>query len=247
VSRPATGRRIDVRRAEIYEGGARAFTPMDLAPLVWLRDSFVTTPTKVSSWDDISGNGNHFTQAVDAARPTYNASDANFNGQPTCTFAGAQVVERALTLGVNALTVFVCARRTTAGARTHIGNNSAARMFVAYTDASILTGAAGFDQVTYTDDALNTKVRKADLFDFANAAGSLPLIYRDNALVTTATASNTATNTTAVSATYYVGAASAAFASAFLGQMAELIVVPRLCTVQEIANVYTYQLARFGA
>jgi len=42
--------------------------------------------TDVSTWSDQSGNGNHVSQATEAAQPVYNVSDANFNGHASITF-----------------------------------------------------------------------------------------------------------------------------------------------------------------
>lgn len=47
------------------------------------------TPPAVAQWTDQSGQGNNVVQGTAAQRPTLNASDANFGGQPSLSFAQA--------------------------------------------------------------------------------------------------------------------------------------------------------------
>lgn len=56
----------------------RLFSPLDLAPALWLRGDLGVTLTSgnVSTWADQSGNARHFTQGTDANRPTYDQSGA---------------------------------------------------------------------------------------------------------------------------------------------------------------------------
>ncbi len=71
--------------------GAPEFSPLDLSGLVfWLRGDDVThSSNAVSSWNDKSGNGNHFTQGTAGNKPTYSASIASLNNQPGLTFDGS--------------------------------------------------------------------------------------------------------------------------------------------------------------
>jgi hypothetical protein len=52
----------------------------------WRADQGITQVTGVSQWDDISGNGNHLTQASGTAQPTFEAG--GYNGQPSLLFDG---------------------------------------------------------------------------------------------------------------------------------------------------------------
>lgn len=83
-------RRIDRRPLRI-SGGA-PFIPLQISGLyLWLRaDMGITIATGVSVWADQSGNGDanrNAAQGTGANQPTYNATDANFAGKPSLTFA----------------------------------------------------------------------------------------------------------------------------------------------------------------
>jgi hypothetical protein len=69
---------------------AVGFTPADITSIVsWYRaDLGVTTATGVSNWADQVGS-NDLSQATGAAQPTFNASDADFNSNPSMTFDGS--------------------------------------------------------------------------------------------------------------------------------------------------------------
>lgn len=67
-------------------GPGNAATPLTVLSDVsfWTRGDVWT----VSSFPDLSGKGNNFSQATGGNQPVINASDANFNGKPTATFNG---------------------------------------------------------------------------------------------------------------------------------------------------------------
>jgi hypothetical protein len=65
-----------------------AFVPTQFPGCVlWLRaDKGITIGTGVSAWADQSGAGLVAAQATGSQQPTYNASDAGYNGAPTLSF-----------------------------------------------------------------------------------------------------------------------------------------------------------------
>jgi hypothetical protein len=66
--------------------GGPPFTPASLPGLVaWYRSDLGITlnGSTVSAWADQSGNGHHLTQGTGAQQPTYQASDAGWNGRPS--------------------------------------------------------------------------------------------------------------------------------------------------------------------
>lgn len=99
---------------------SRITSPLDLPNLAyWFRADLgvSTTGGKVTNWLDQSGNGHHVSQSTDSQRPTFNASDANFNNQSTFTFANASSTQLDNTTTnpiaqSSARTLFACFRGT---------------------------------------------------------------------------------------------------------------------------------------
>jgi hypothetical protein len=80
VSRPGTGRRIDVRRAQVYEG------PSDPDPFAsrvidgWdaINGAIVTRDGAVETWPDSYAGALTLLQATSGNRPTHDSTDADF-------------------------------------------------------------------------------------------------------------------------------------------------------------------------
>jgi hypothetical protein len=69
-----------------------SFAPTDLSGLqAWWKSGVGVTlnSTTVSEWDDQSGNGNNLTQGTAANQPTYNSTDASWNGLASISFDGS--------------------------------------------------------------------------------------------------------------------------------------------------------------
>jgi len=221
---------------------AAAFTPMLYSPIFWLRDSYTLAATKIASWTDLTGNGNHFVQGTDASRPTYNASNANLGNQPTADFAGAQTMTCSITGGYANVTVCYVYRPVTAiAARPMVTSGGVAGSLYAAGDAIALYGAAGFDQLNFTSaDAVNTKYRKALRYPFGTVASSAPDSFRNDVAQGGTLSSNTATNGTLSTVTWTLG-------TTVLAAVGEIIAFPSLLTAEQVSNVNAYQLARFAA
>ena len=58
-------------------------------PAWWRADEVVLSGSNVSTWTDKSGNGRNLLTSASSQRPSYNASDADFNGRPSLTFDGS--------------------------------------------------------------------------------------------------------------------------------------------------------------
>lgn len=86
---------IGARRAVAL--GPRPFSPSDLAGLkLWLdasRIAGLADGNPVTQWDDLSGNGNHVTQATAANQPTYRATIEN--GRAAVRFDGGDYLQAA--------------------------------------------------------------------------------------------------------------------------------------------------------
>ncbi len=82
-----------------------AWSPSVLAPLVWLDAQTESTITKssnvVSQWNDRGTNGNNFSNASAAGRPSYSA--AALNGLPAVTSDASKILSCTLT-GLSGLT-----------------------------------------------------------------------------------------------------------------------------------------------
>ena len=76
------------------QAGGGSFDPLSITwhGVYWAEAPTWTNPgdgNAVSQWDDVSGNGAHFTQATAGSRPTYRSSVAALNGKPALEFDGS--------------------------------------------------------------------------------------------------------------------------------------------------------------
>ena len=86
------------RKIMMKPSGAGAWSPSDLSGLLAWYDasdsgSLTLTGSLVDQWNDLSGNGNHFT-ASGTARPTYGATSFN-TSKPGITFDGGDAISKA--------------------------------------------------------------------------------------------------------------------------------------------------------
>ncbi len=245
MSRPATGRRIDVRRSQIYDG-ARAFTPASLPGLIlWLRADLGITlaGAKVSAWADQSGNGADFAQGVDADRLIYTASDADFLGQPslsgTAIAAGLTRANFAQGLGVVTLGVYTRFSANTAPCIVH-GDNaqsaSIANNITGLFDANRLNG--GLNTRRLSGAALNTNYSRIGVIPCSTAAADDPTLYT-NGVAGGTVAASTATDAVIPANTWRVG-------FRLEGKIAEVFAYNRALTAAEALQLHTYMLARYG-
>ena len=254
MSRPGTGRRIDLRRSMIYDGVA--FSPLSFGDaFLWLRSDMGVTlaAAKVGAWADQSGAGNNFVQAVDASRFGYVASDANFAGKPSFTMSAAfmQSVAPITAAFANATTVFVFRPTGVAGgvlACTGAGA-SPGNIQLSYSRFSTYCfGAAGTDRAQVdVNDTVNTKQHAVSTLPFGSLATANPANYRGGALAASTMTTNTATNTTLATATWTIGALPAG-AAPVAGSLVEVIAYSKILTTQQISDLYSlYTLPRYGA
>ena len=90
LTRRNSARRGDGLRATAMPANSTPLTIITSVPISqWVRgDLGITIATGVSQWNDQTVNARHFTQATGSAQPTYNATDATLNNQPTLSFDG---------------------------------------------------------------------------------------------------------------------------------------------------------------
>ena len=245
MSRPATGRRIDIRRSQIYDG-ARTFTPASLPGLIlWLRGDMGITlaGAKVSAWADQSGNGNDFTQGVDADRLTYTASDANFLNQPslsgTAIAIGLARANFAQGLGVVTLGAYTRFSANTVPCIVH-GDNaqsaSIANNITSLFDANRLNG--GLNKRRLSGAALNTNYSRIGVIPCSTASTDDPTLYT-NGVAGGTVASSTATDAVIPANTWRIGVR-------MEGKIAEVFAYSRAITAAEAGDLHAYMLARYG-
>lgn len=254
MSRPDMSRRLTRRIEERIE-----FNPRDIQNMfLWLRaDRSVTLAgADVSAWGDASGFNNNFSQATAANRPTYVASDPNFNSNSTLNFTGTKLIAStaAIPNTYGDITVCIMYRPTvtatgmllesSADAALNPGSLSLSENATNNMDA-ILSGAAGVDQQNQNAaDAVNTKQRKIVYFPFASAGTASPTIYTNGVLSASTTILNTATNTNSTAQIWNLGARATVLLG-FQGQIAEIIAYGTSLTSGQIDNIDKYFLARY--
>ncbi len=236
----------------------RRFTPASLPGLIlWLRADLGITlaGSKVSAWADQSGNGNDFTQAVDARRPTFTASDANFNNQAVVTGSATTFLASAAPMGGGLAQTTVLAVFRDASAAIGLLLEAGPTFPTAGGLMVDLTGGANCDVYTYGATGFggrraaavtNTKYHKAFVFDHANAATVPPVVYSQGAVEATSNIGATATNGNSAALTWNVMGRSGGGAS-FEGAAAEFIAYNRALTAAEALQLYAYTSARYGA
>jgi|GEM_PF-2163075 len=105
-------------QSAVMSGGPGPFTPARLPGLLlWLDASQISGKSDgdaISQWSDLSGNGNHWTQATGSEQPTYQTNE--IGGKPVVQFDGVDDVltRTALDFG-STYTVFVVFRRDASG------------------------------------------------------------------------------------------------------------------------------------
>lgn len=99
-------------------GGGGGFSPTSIAGcILWLKaDAGVTqSGGAVSQWDDQSGEDNHVAQSTAGRKPTYSASDSEFNNLPSISFDGGDTLFTANSLDYGAQALFLVMKLTANG------------------------------------------------------------------------------------------------------------------------------------
>jgi len=235
------------RRPTRNAGSGPAFLPSKLSGLVlWLRaDMGITIAgSGVSQWNDQSGTGDankHNVQGTDANRPTYNTSDAGYNGKPTLQGTGTQFLTATGNWAVappRPATIFV------------VGNGEGgANNCVFFSDASVSqyqfwesglsnspnTVAMSLNATLFTPAITNTALKHIYAIDLNGAATK---IFQDS-LTAAVTGNAGTTGGLRVDACGGSG-------SSFGGKQAEIIIYNTRLSATDFASVMNYLASRYA-
>lgn len=225
---------------------APSWSPADIADaFAWYRaDQGVTlVGSDVSALADLSGNGRHLSEATN--RPLFNASNANFNGQPTITFDGAaeKIGRASFDLGASGtgFTLFLVAEvlsdvanATLAG---YSANNVGLRLAFVTPDYFLQGRVAGVN-INTTYDPTGAEGYLLYLDDPGNAT---EILVAGTPVVTV----DPFGSTIAATGDFYLGAngSGTSFCNVAL---AECLVLSRPPSAEEITLLTTYAAARYG-
>jgi hypothetical protein len=230
----------------------------------WIRADLGTSTTTngspVSSWQDVSGNGNNISQTTAVQQPVYTAS--LMNGYPAVLFDNNSTagqndyfsgVDDPSLDNTNGLTIFTVVRQTNlAGAarsiiakRTNVGVNQA-YMFFFYTSDRIHTDIVSNDNRFMTPAPAFTTGTNYILnlhYDGTLAAGSRAKVYAGQTLLVTST--ETAATIPDYNSPLIVGATHVGDNRAFGGYISEIIIYREALGLSERILVDNYLSAKY--
>lgn len=227
--------------------GSATFTPLSLAPKVWLDASdtstLTLTNTVVSKWADKSGNGFNATQATYSKMPAYsntafNASKAGvvFNGASVMLFTN-------LVVGATNYTAFLAIETTRSdlGGSKYVFDAQAGRLilmsFNNQTPASAYAYYTDSDLYQNTTIPVNTNGIKVLTWGLSSAAR----VYLDGTLIST-----NAYTKKAIGGSVAFGARYSADQTFLYGNVGEFILYGYSLSDSERQSVQAYLKAKWG-
>lgn len=216
---------------------ATAVTCTSIKPVRAYRgDLGVTTVSgKVSLWADQSGNGNDASQSTAGLRPTFNASNVNFNGAPTVDWDGVDDTMVSVAASAQPNTVVICARNEGSNAAYHAlcdGSSANQRLlrvevtsqnFIAYAGATLTDGVW----------ATNAKHKVAGVFN-----GSSGAVRSDS--------STTTGDVSTGSSTGFTLGSNGAGSIPWQGPIAEVLMYDVALTSAQLDVIIAYFTGRYG-
>lgn len=209
----------------------------------WYRmDLLVTQAGTVSAWGDSSGTGDankNLAQATAGKRPTYTASDAAYNNQPTASYAAASLQELDSAAWAAALvqpyTIFVVGNDAGAGTPGWVSNAASGAGAINYGNGSANMNAYAGSFLSSTLGANAAKKMVGALYSGASSA-----IWENSS---TATATG---NAGAASLTDIVVGANPGSGIFLNGKIAEVVVYSRALNAMETRALVAYFAARYA-
>jgi hypothetical protein len=229
-----------------YSSTAKLFAPAGASPLLWLEaGAGVTTVSgAVSQWTDSSGSGDankNVAQPTAGKRPTYNATDAAYGGQPTLSFASAS--SQMLLSGTWAtpaappLTVVLVGQTDELAVEGFYDETTTLLNCALYVSATALNVATNGNANAYGRTGSTFFTSPSIVVSVQNGAGSALYI---NGVPTAA-----GTLGTRGFHSIIVGALGGQ-ADPINGKIAELLVIPGAADVTQVAAIDAYYSSRFG-
>lgn len=243
--------RRSIRQSRRMPGGVVVVTPKTIfgsSLQLWLRadmgvlngsDLPASNGEAVKTWQDQSGNANHFTQGTAGLRPPYISSSSNCNSKSSIgPYTGASQFLASVNTGVNApWTVFIVQYTPDPGGNVFSFAEAARADF-------------------YTSPGLQHWMPSAAANDFSAARQNLMMLIgvQDQASGTdkfylnsnsvTASGATGATQPTALSASRQIGAFSGG--NNFGGEIAEIGVISGVITAAQVISLNAYSTKRYG-
>jgi hypothetical protein len=249
------GRREGVYwRHDAMNADGSGWSPTLLSGLVlWLRaDMGITLAVnKVAAWADQSVTAANFAQGTDAQRPVFSAASASFAGQPCVQFAGAQVLDSLANLPTLTACTLVFAIANTPNQVAVVletGTGATGNAAGAYIDNPVRYRGlyqnpnGSFTQYGYL--APPTSSSLIITIDPAVAAANQVRVYVDN--VDGALPISNLSNTGNIAAALWHLGARVGLVAPATADIAEVIALDHVASVNERALIYAYQAARFG-
>lgn len=234
--------------------GARrsaSFKPTDISGCVlWLRADLGVTLVSgaVSAWADQSGGSllASVTQGTSGKRPTFNASDAGFNSQPTFTFASASTQSLRGTFGsslAQPATIIAVAKQASAAVQFVIDSNADATNRWAIYNSTAGNALNGYTPASgdFASVAISNGITNAFAIA-AEFAGASAATYANGT-----TATGAGNSGSGVLSGIAVGAHQAdAGGFDWDGQIAEVIIYSSALSTLSLSRVFAYTNARYG-
>lgn len=208
--------------------GATAFSPLSLSPLFWLDASQLglSDGASVSSFTDLSGNGNHFVQAVPTLQPVYNST--GINSQPSVQFDYVDDIMTCTHAATTAFTLWAIWRPSTSGGRQRMYADLGGNRLLGFYDNS---------RTLFTGSFLNNGASSASaLVYIAQASSSGRSLRINGTTVTDTTSAGVLTGNASLGQTFE-------YVSGHIGQMGLL---NRVLTAGELASLVAYLTIKSG-